>query len=108
MPILYKSETMNWSSNPENGKPHGYRNVVEIRNGKGVKVKEVLGDCGQVTQHHTHPLKEDELHNITKGNFVPGLWFGIEHAPKQKTHTKTRTHKQTSKKEKGTRKVNKK
>lgn len=77
MPVLYTSETMNWSSDPKTGKPHGSRNIVKIVNGKGEKIKEILNDQGHVTKHHTQTLKRKEIKNIVNGQFVPGLWFGM-------------------------------
>ena len=40
--VFYESVTTNWSSSPKSGKVHGTRNIVRIKNGKGVKTKEAL------------------------------------------------------------------
>ena len=77
MPVLYTSETLNWSSDPKTGKPHGSRNIVKIVNGKGQKSKEILNEKGHVTKHHTQTLKRKEIKTIMNGQFVPGLWFGM-------------------------------
>lgn len=77
MPVFYKSETTNWTSKPGQGKPHGSRNIVEIKNGKGIKIKEVLTETGNVKHHHKHTLKNKEIKHILKGKFLPGLWSDV-------------------------------
>jgi hypothetical protein len=96
MPVLYTSETLNWSSDPKTGNPHGSRNIVKIVNGKGEKIKEILNDKGHVTKHHTQTLKRKEISNIVNGQFVPGLWFGmctprISHETKSATPKKAKS-----------------
>ena len=74
--VLYTSVTTNWSSSPRDGKIHGTRNVVTIKNGKGTKTREALGARGNVVERKSHTLKRAEIKKITEGQFVPGLWRG--------------------------------
>lgn len=72
--MYYKSETMNMSSTPKNGKVYGTHNVVEIVNGKGKKIKEALNAEGKVIERNSAPLKKSEVKHILAGRFVGGLW----------------------------------
>jgi hypothetical protein len=69
---------MSWSSSPKNGKVYGTRNIVEIKNGKGVKVKESLNKAGAVLERKKKTLKSKEIKQITSGTFVPNLWSNCQ------------------------------
>ena len=72
--VFYSSSQMQWSSSPEDGKVHGTRNSVTIRNGKGFKVKESLNAKGKILQRKKQTLKKKEIQNILHGDFMPGFW----------------------------------
>lgn len=90
MPTFYKSVTTSWSSNPQTGKKHGQRNIVEIKNEKGVKIKEALNARGAVFERKRQTLKAGEVRNIMRGNFVPGLWksCGLQCDKRRRRHTR--------------------
>ncbi len=99
MPVYYSSSQMSWSSSPKNGKVYGTRNIVEIKNGKGVKVKESLNKAGAVLERKKKTLKSKEIEQITSGTFVPNLWSNCQLAScktrlkeRKVTHLKTRKH----------------
>jgi hypothetical protein len=72
--VFYESVTTNWSSSPKSGKVHGTRNIVRIKNGKGVKTKEALNAAGKVIEKRKQTLKKKDIQKIVNGKFVPGLW----------------------------------
>lgn len=72
--IFYESVTTNWSSSPKNGKVHGTRNIVTIKNNKGTKTKVSMNKSGKVVEKKTIKLNKKEINNIVNGKFVPGLW----------------------------------
>ena len=72
--VFYESVTTNWSSSPKSGKVHGTRNIVRIKNGKGVKTKEALNAAGKVIEKRNQTLKKKDIQKIVNGKFVPGLW----------------------------------
>jgi hypothetical protein len=72
--MFYKSETYNMSSTPKHGKVYGTHNVVEIKNGKGKKIKEAYNASGAVIERKSVLLKPEEIKKITAGTFVGGLW----------------------------------
>ncbi len=74
MPVYYSSSQTKWSSNPKDGKVHGTRNIVEIKNGKGFKLKESLNKAGKVLERKKETLKTKEIKQISSGSFVPDLW----------------------------------
>ena len=74
MPSFYHSESVQWSTSPKQGKPHGRRNSVTIKNGKGTKKVEVLNAKGTPLKGKTVKLSKKEVHNVLKGNFMPGFW----------------------------------
>ncbi len=78
MPVFYSSSQTSWSSTPKNGKVYGTRNIVEIKNGKGFKVKESLNKSGAVLERKKKTLKNNEIKQITSGNFVPNLWSNCQ------------------------------
>ena len=93
MPVYYSSSQMSWSSTPH-GKVYGTRNIVEIKNGKGVKVKESLNKSGDVLERKKKTLKSKEIKQITSGTFVPNLWSNCQLASCKKSlkARKTRKH----------------
>ena len=102
MPVFYSSSQMSWSSDPKDGKVHGTRNTVEIKNGKGFKVKESLNKAGKVLERKKKTLKAKEIKQISSGTFVPNLWSDCrlgscsKRARRQVTRrqvTRTRRHK---------------
>ena len=70
----YRSETMNWSSVPNTNTGYGSKNIVTLKNGKGVKVKEILNANGQTIGRNVKPLTQMEITIIQKGQFIPGFW----------------------------------
>ena len=74
MSAYYSSSQTSWSSDPKNGNVYGTRNVVEIKNGKGFKLKESLNKAGKVLESKKKTLKAKEIKQITSGTFVPKLW----------------------------------
>lgn len=68
------SQTLNWSSTPKDGNVHGKYNLVEIKNGKGVKTARTLNAKGKTIKKRTRTLKRSEVKDILRGQFVPGLW----------------------------------
>jgi hypothetical protein len=74
MKTFYHSESISWSSNPAKGKPHGRRNIVTIKNGKGVKQSILLNASGKSLRRKTVKLSHNEARNIINGKFMPGFW----------------------------------
>jgi hypothetical protein len=74
MKTFYHSESVSWSSNPAKGKPHGRRNTVTIKNGKGVKQAITLNAAGNPVRRKTVKLSRNEARNVLKGKFMPGFW----------------------------------
>jgi hypothetical protein len=72
--MYYKSETYNLGSTPKTGKVYGTHNIVEIKDGKGEKVKEALNASGAVLERKVVKLKPAEMEKILAGRFVGGLW----------------------------------
>lgn len=71
---FYYSETISYSSNPGENKPHGRRNIVSIESGKGTKSVEFLNRSGRVSKKSTRKLSSSERKKILKNEFIPGLW----------------------------------
>jgi hypothetical protein len=72
-PRIFATQSyMNVSQTWKNGQ--GRRNIVQIRNGKGIKQVEVLGSQGEVTKSKTRRLTPQESQQILRGKFIPGLW----------------------------------
>jgi hypothetical protein len=92
MPVFYSSSQMSWSSSPKNGKVYGTRNIVEIKNGKGFKVKESLNKSGAVLERKKKTLKTKEIKQITAGNFVPKLWADCQLGSCKRRVKATRKH----------------
>jgi hypothetical protein len=98
MPVYYSSSQTNWSSDPKDGKVHGTRNIVEIKNGKGFKLKESLNKAGKVLERKKKTLKAKEIKQISSGSFVPDLWSDCKLGKCRQTRralavTRTRRHK---------------
>ena len=74
MKSFYHSETVSYTSNPEKGKPHGTRNVVTIKNGRGSKTSMNLGPQGKVLRRKTVKLSKNEAKNVLGGKFMHGFW----------------------------------
>jgi hypothetical protein len=72
--MYYHSETVRLSSMPLNGKVHGTRNVVTIKNGKGTKIKTALNKSGKPIKTRKVKLNAGEIKKITDGTFLPGFW----------------------------------
>lgn len=70
--VFSTSSYMNVSQTWKNGQ--GRRNIVMIRNGKGIKKVERLGPQGEVLETKVQQLTPPECKEILEGNFVPGLW----------------------------------
>ena len=75
--FYYHTEHVSFTSHPEKGTPHGKRTVVTIKNGQGKKRIELLNKAGKPKKVNEKPLNQGELNEITKGNYVPGLWKGV-------------------------------
>jgi len=67
----YLSTTTKWNSDD---KGYGERNTVAITNGKGYKLKEKLGKQGKTMKRIRKKLDSNEIHDILRGQFVPGFW----------------------------------
>jgi len=52
----------------------GRRNVVSIKNGRGIKEHATLTPSGKVVGKSRHTLKQHEVKAIANGTFVPRLW----------------------------------
>ncbi len=74
MKSFYHSESISWTSDPKKGSPHGKRNVVTIKNGKGIKKSMNLGKNGKPTRSKTVKLNRNEAKNILGGKFMRGFW----------------------------------
>ena len=74
MKSFYHSETIQYSSNPQKGKPHGTRNIVTLKNGRGSKTSMNLGPRGKVISSKTVKLNRNEAKNIVSGKFMRGFW----------------------------------
>jgi len=74
MKSFYMSETVTWTSNPKKGKPHGKRNVVTIKNGKGTKTAATINASGKPITRKTVKLSKKEVRNTLSGTFMPGFW----------------------------------
>jgi hypothetical protein len=74
MPSFYHSESVQWSSKTRDGKPHGRRNSVTVKNGKGVKKVEILNAKGTPQRAKTVKLSKKEVKNVLRGNFMPRFW----------------------------------
>ena len=72
----YFSVTRKVSSKPNNGS-YGSTNTVFIKNGKGYKLKEILGKDGKVLRQTKKNLNRKEMNAIVRGKFVPGIWQGL-------------------------------
>jgi hypothetical protein len=70
--LFYESSQTNYHE--VNGEAEGIRKTVSIENGVGLKKVEKLGQKGVVVGSKTRKLSNNEISNITNGNFVPGLW----------------------------------
>jgi len=99
MSTVYHSETLNWSSDPKQGRTHGTKNIVNIKDGKGVKIAIALDASGKPIQTKKKTLKAAEIKNIVKGSFVPGLWNNCKTAncSKNRKTRKMRKTKESSK-----------
>ena len=75
--MMFKSEHVTFTSHPHKGEPYGMRTVVALKNGKGMKRVEMLNKAGKTMKSKSKSLKEQEMHEITAGNYVPGLWLGM-------------------------------
>lgn len=65
------------TSHPIAGEPYGKRTVVTVENGKGSARVEELNRAGRASMVNEKRLKQKEIKEITKGNFVPGLFAGV-------------------------------
>ena len=75
MPVVYASTKTNWSSTKmNNGKVHGTRSDVHIKNDKGYALKQMLNARGDVIHKTRRNLKPSEIKTILKGKFIPNLW----------------------------------
>lgn len=77
--FTYKSQHITYTSHPEAGEPHGLKTVVIVKNGKGEKELYHLNESGATIKHNSKKLKPKEIKEITQGNYVPGLFRGLEH-----------------------------
>jgi len=58
----------------KHGKGQTRRNIVSIRNGKGIKAVETYSMDGKHLKRKELPLTDKELQCIAKNKFVPGLF----------------------------------
>lgn len=70
--FTYKSEQVH--SFFKNGKGRTRRNLVDIRQGKGIKAVEVYGLEGNLVSRKEKELTKQELECISRNQFVPGLF----------------------------------
>ena len=73
----YFSVTRKVTSKPNSKNSYGCTNTVFIKNGKGYKLKEILGKDGKVINRTKKNLNRKEMNAIVKGEFVPGFWKGL-------------------------------
>ena len=52
----------------------GHRNIVNVSNNTGYKIKETLGKNGKTLKRTKHTLKKEEVRNIQNRKFMPGFW----------------------------------
>ena len=55
-------------------KIQGTTNTVEIKDGKGYKLKEILNAKGKTVKRIRKQLNSKEIDTIAKGLFMPGFW----------------------------------
>jgi hypothetical protein len=70
--FIYSSEQS--ISTYRHGKGQTRRNIVSIRDGKGIKAVETYTSDGKYLNRKEKPLTEKELECIQKNKFIPGLF----------------------------------
>lgn len=58
----------------------GTKNTVEIKDGKGYKLKEILNKKGATVKRIRKNLNSKEINTIMKGTFIPGFWDNCSNA----------------------------
>jgi hypothetical protein len=92
----YHSEQIH--SSFKNGKGQTRRNIVNIKNGEGIKAMETYSANGKLVKRKEKTLTASELGCIKRNEFIPGLFKDC--GSKSKRPSKTRNNRKT-----GTRKA---
>jgi hypothetical protein len=66
--------------------------VVSIKNGKGFKLREIMGKNGKVVRKSRKTLTRKEKSHIMTGQFLPGLWANCLPCSRSKSQKRHRTH----------------
>ena len=75
--FIYHSENISYTSHPSKDTPYGKRTVVNIKNGTGHKEFETLNKMGKTLKVKKQKLSSNEINELKKGNYIPGLWLGV-------------------------------
>ena len=75
--FVYHSQHLTYTSHPQKNTPFGKLTVVNITNNVGEKQLKTLDKSGNPLKTNTKPLNKDEINNIKKGSYVPGLWISV-------------------------------
>jgi hypothetical protein len=75
--FIYHSEHVSYTSHPDKNTPYGKRTVVNIKNGAGEKKLEILDKKGKTVKVNKQKLNADEVCELKRGNYVPGLWLSV-------------------------------
>jgi hypothetical protein len=87
----YHSEQIH--SSFSNGKGQTRRNIVNIKNGSGIKAVETYSATGKLLSRSEKSLKDTELQCIKKNEFIPGLFKDCSRPNKTRTKRKSGTRK---------------
>lgn len=84
---LYRSEQVNYTTNPIEGQPYGMRNTIVIDGPVAYKEHAEMDTKGRVLHQKRHRLTQKEQLAIKTRAFLPNLW---QCCPKNKERIKTR------------------